>query len=172
MSYSEESPPPLPASPPPGPPSPMEKPGRKDKKEVRSSSEHFKSLQTMLSGAKGMYTSPSRSGSSPAPPPNKKLLLETALDLDESPKLSHINKGRPKRKVRPPTRVSIDIGTKAYTGETGQTNPMLSLNPTAETGELNEEDAPVPPPPLPTSAPPEVPSEASLLVASLVPGTY
>ena len=162
MSDSDDTPPPIPSSPP--PPSKMEDTGVM--RRGRRTSEKFKALQKMLSESKGMYTSPSGSSSPPAPPPNKKPHLDGEEDVHEPPKLSHATKSRPKRNVRPPSRNSL--GGKTDKRGSTQEIASASLEVRTEREETSDDEAPVPPPPLPSSAPPEVPSGLDLPVSGNV----
>ena len=131
-------PPPPPSSPP---------PGGSEESATASRSEKFKALQGILSSAPTMYSPPSESNRA-APPPSKRVHMETQGEDDprsyESPKLKHTTKDRPKRKVRPPSR---KVRSERYA------EPPST--------EEEEEEAPpdLPPPPPPLSDLPSEPLE-------------
>ena len=144
-SDEDAPPPPPPSSPPPG--------GEPEEKATVSRSDKFKALQGILSSVPTMYSSPRPPGDRAAPPPSKRPHKELANDEDsineESPKLKHTTKDRPKRKVRPPSRKD-----KSGRGA-GEPKSEDQLEDTTLTEEMPP-DLPPPPPPLS-----DLPSETS-----------
>ena len=152
MDSDEDAPPPPPPSSPP--------PGGEEEKAPAPSSEKIKALQSMLSGVPTMYSPPA--SSEPAPPPSKRAhtVQENGGDspLSESPQLKHATKGRPKRKVRPPSR-------KGRSGERCDSEAKR-IPHEAEAIALPEEEGPpdLPPPPPPLSdLPTEIPGKLKFI---------
>lgn len=144
MDSDEDAPPPPPPSSPP--------PGGEEGTATKSKSEKFKALQSMLSSAPTMYSPSSNDGS--APPPSKRAHTEHEngedLRKDDSPKLKHATRDRPRRKVRPPSRKGRSV--VVANGVEGEQQGLDMGDST-----LKEELPPdLPPPPPPTS---ELPSE-------------
>ena len=151
MDSDEDAPPPPPPSSPP--------PDGEEEKAPVSSSEKFKALQSMLSSVPTMYSPPKDQASNePAPPPSKRAHTEHENDgdsaLKESPQLKHTTKGRPRRKVRPPSR-------KGRSGGPDETKHMPGEVEAATLTEEAPPDLPPPPPPL-SDLPTEISGELTL----------
>ncbi len=159
MSDSEDPPPPLPASP---PPPPMEDSDLTPPPPKRRTSEKILVLQKILrdNGGLGMYNSPGDAGG--APPPSATASLDATDSSWEPPKLSHITKSRPKRKVRPPSRNSSLVRDDSVAMET--TGHISAVEEEESGPTFNEElDPPLPPMSAPPGPPPELPEEDTQL---------
>lgn len=145
MDSDEDAPPPPPPSSPP--------PGGEEGTVTETKSEKFKALQSMLSGVPTMYSP--RSSSESAPPPSKKPHREKEngdnAGEEDTSKLKHATRERPRRKVRPPSRKERSKGPTSGAEPEG-----LQQQDTGGVAEEEELPPDLPPPPPPAS---ELPSE-------------
>lgn len=165
----DESPPPPPCSPPPSivP--------EDDRKEPALS--NFKALQQMLSTSHTMYTS-----REPAPPPKP---IYRDMEVEDSPKLEHRTRERPRRKTRMPSRSALRekalssspiIETDSFIAppptyrvldaqvevENSITSPMSMEVPISPPPSPPPSPPATPPPPSPPSSPPCLPSHSAI----------
>lgn len=145
MDSDEDAPPPPPPSSPP--------PGGEDENAAISKSEKFKALQGMLSSMPTMYSSPKDQQSErAAPPPSKKAHKELENEsnslAEDSPRLKHTTKERPRRKVRPPSRKSKSARVANEPKQPHELDESMTID-------VVPPNLPPPPPPL-SDLPPEM----------------
>ena len=154
----DESPPPPPCSP---PPSIVPEDGRE-----KSATSNFKALQKMLSTSHTMYTS-----KEPAPPPKPNY---QDMEVEDSPKLEHRTRERPRRKTRMPSRSALRekalssspiIETDSFIIPPPPTFRVLEEQVKVGNSPISVEvpitPPPSPPPPSPPATPPPSPPSSS-----------